>query len=126
MFFEKHAIRRLALLAAAAFLATAAGSAAKEGWSIQTANRGAAQMVLTGGRTGDVPFPHDAHQGAMAECTPCHSLFPQEKGSIERLKAEGGLKPKEVMKDCQKCHRQKKKAGEKSGPVGCKDCHSVK
>lgn len=114
-------------LALLGVLAVAAGTAAKENWPIQKENRGAAEMVLTGGRTGDVPFPHSAHQqGTMADCTACHTLFPQEKGSIERLKAEGDLKPKAVMKDCQKCHRQRKKAGEKSGPTGCKGCHSIK
>ena len=45
-------------------------------------------------------------------------------GSIKALKAEGKLKKKHVMnKLCTKCHKQKKKAGQKSGPTTCKKCH---
>jgi hypothetical protein len=87
-------------------------------------NKGADQMVLEGGTQGMVPFPHHRHQDALRDCNLCHAVFPQEKGSIEALKAQGLLKKKEVMnKLCTSCHRQKKRTGEKSGPVTCKECH---
>jgi hypothetical protein len=87
-------------------------------------NKGADQMELYGGRSGKVPFPHHQHQTVLEDCAICHEVFPQEKGAIEKLKAEGKLKRKQVMnKLCTACHKQKKRAGEKTGPVSCKDCH---
>lgn len=94
--------------------------------SIGTAaqDKGAEKIVLEGGKTGNVPFPHKLHQDKLDNCDVCHSVFPQEKGSIEKLKAEGELKKKQVMNtQCLKCHRDAKKAGEASGPTGCTTCH---
>lgn len=86
--------------------------------------KGAAEMVLTGGKRGDVPFPHQRHQEILVDCNSCHAVFPQEKGAIDALKAEGKLKPKHVMnKQCTKCHKEKKRAGEKAGPTTCTACH---
>ncbi len=87
-------------------------------------NKGAVTMELEGGKRGKVPFPHHQHQNKLEDCKICHDAFPQEKGSIEKLKKEGKLKPKHVMnKQCTKCHKEKKRAGEKSGPITCKQCH---
>ena len=87
-------------------------------------NKGAKEMSLFGGKSGNVPFPHHRHQEVAGDCNICHALFPQQSGIIRQLKAEGKLKKKQVMnKLCTKCHKQKKKAGEKSGPVTCKSCH---
>ena len=87
-------------------------------------NKGAADIQLTGGERGNVPFPHHQHQNKLVDCKICHDDFPQEKGAIDRLKKEGKLKPKQVMnKLCTKCHKEKRQAGEKSGPVTCKECH---
>jgi len=99
------------------------------GWgSIQVAadqDNGQEHISLYGGNKGEVPFPHRLHQNNLGDCKTCHDVFPQKKGSIEALKAEGKLKKKHVMnKLCTKCHRQKKKAGEKSGPTTCTKCHS--
>jgi len=91
-------------------------------WAVE--NPGAPQMELEGGTSGKVPFPHLAHQKALSDCNACHGTFPQQAGAIEALKAEGTLKKKEVMnKLCIKCHREKKNAGEKSGPLTCTTCH---
>ena len=88
-------------------------------------NKGAEQIVIDGGRQGPVPFPHHRHQTALNDCNACHAVFPQEAGSIDRLKAAGTLKAKsDVMnKLCVKCHRAKRSANEKSGPVTCSACH---
>jgi hypothetical protein len=86
-------------------------------------NRGAPQMVLQGGSSGNVSFPHHRHQDVLGDCNLCHNLFPQIPGSIEKLKEEGKLKKKEVMERCRSCHRQKAEKGEKAGPTGCKVCH---
>jgi c(7)-type cytochrome triheme protein len=94
--------------------------------SVQAQNKGAAKMVINGGKSGNVPFSHHLHQEKLPECTVCHDLFPQKPGIIDELKANGTMKKKTVMKNCQKCHRKTKKAGMKSGPVGCKKCHSIK
>ena len=88
-------------------------------------DKGAEQLVIEGGRQGPVPFPHHRHQAALTDCNVCHEVFPQQSGSIDRLKADGTLKAKsDVMnKLCIKCHRAKRNAGEKSGPVTCSQCH---
>ena len=92
--------------------------------NLEAQNMGAKQMNLAGGSRGDVPFPHLGHQNRLDDCNACHRLFPQAKGSIEKLKAQGKLKSKQVMnKHCIKCHKQEKKAGRASGPTTCAQCH---
>jgi hypothetical protein len=87
-------------------------------------NDGAEQIALKGGSRGVVPFPHHRHQNALQDCNVCHSLFPQESGGIERLKAEGKLVKQEVMKKhCIKCHKSLKRQGSPSGPTTCAKCH---
>jgi len=87
-------------------------------------NKGPEQMSLDGGDRGPVPFPHHRHQNALKDCKACHDLFPQERGSIEKLKAEGRLPQKEVMnKLCIKCHKAEKRAGNTAGPITCSQCH---
>jgi hypothetical protein len=87
-------------------------------------NKGADAITMFGGSRGVVPFPHHLHQNTLGDCDACHSLFPQEQGAIERLKQEGKLAGKQVMnKHCVKCHRAEKKAGNKSGPIRCAQCH---
>ncbi|MGB5988091.1 MAG: cytochrome c3 family protein [Desulfobacterales bacterium] len=93
-------------------------------WATDAPQRGQAQIILEGGKSGKVPFPHHRHQENQADCMACHELFPQETGAVERLKAEGQLQTKQVMnKLCVKCHRELKKANQPSGPVTCKTCH---
>jgi len=87
-------------------------------------DRGAKEILLSGGRKGDVSFPHHVHQVVLQDCNKCHNLFPQISGSIEELKANKKLETKQVMKQCKNCHKAKKEAGEKTGPIGCKACHS--
>ena len=91
---------------------------------IAAQNRGAEEMLLSGGKKGDVPFPHSIHQVVLEDCNKCHDLFPQIPGSLEKLKANKKLEKKQVMKQCKNCHKAKKGAGEKTGPTGCKACHS--
>ena len=86
-------------------------------------NKGAEQMVLKGGKSGKVSFPHAAHQSRLEDCTVCHGLFPKQAGAIEELKKQGKLKKKKVMRQCAVCHRKTAKAGQKSGPTRCKACH---
>jgi len=87
-------------------------------------DKGSKEILLSGGKKGDVPFPHHIHQVVLKDCTKCHNLFPQTPGAIEKLKANKRLETKEVMKQCRNCHKAKKWAGEKAGPTGCKACHS--
>jgi len=90
----------------------------------QTQNTGAAEIVLEGGTSGSVAFPHQRHQAKLGDCTICHSVFPQKAGAIEELKAQGKLVKKQIMNEqCTKCHKEKKQAGEKSGPTTCTTCH---
>ena len=92
--------------------------------SLATENQGAENMELEGGKRGKVPFPHRQHQKNLEDCQICHSVFPQEAGAIKKLKAQGALKKKYVMnKLCNKCHKEKKKAGQPSGPTKCAKCH---
>ncbi len=90
----------------------------------QTQNTGAVEIVLDGGTSGNVTFPHQRHQAKLADCTICHSAFPQKAGAIEELKAQGKLAKKQIMNEqCTKCHKEKKQAGEKAGPTTCTTCH---
>jgi hypothetical protein len=110
--------RRLpaALLAAALLMASAA--------ALANQSRGTDEMSLAGGKRGEVPFPHHRHQEALGDCQMCHKAFPQEVGAIQSLVAQNALKPKQVMnKQCIKCHRARKKAGETTGPLTCGQCH---
>ena len=87
-------------------------------------NTGAPNITLEGGKKGSVNFPHAMHQDNIIDCNVCHDLFPQQAGVIQDLKNQGKLKKKQVMnKNCLKCHRAKKKAGEKTGPTSCSKCH---
>ncbi len=87
-------------------------------------SKGKKEMNLDGGKTGAVAFDHHLHQAVVGDCMVCHKSFPQKEGALNDAKATGKLKRKQVMnKTCIKCHRAKKKAGEKHGPVSCKSCH---
>jgi hypothetical protein len=90
-------------------------------------NPGAVELVLKGGDSGDVPFPHRRHQERLLDCTVCHSVFPQKAGAIEELKSQGKLQKKEVMNtQCTKCHKERRRGGETTGPTTCTSCHSIK
>ena len=92
--------------------------------SMASQNKGAENIEMEGGKRGKVPFPHWQHQANLKDCEICHAVFPQKTGSIQALKSEGQLKKKHVMnKLCTKCHKEYKKAGQKSGPTTCKQCH---
>jgi hypothetical protein len=87
-------------------------------------NKGAESIVLFGGDSGSVSFPHHRHQTQSDDCNRCHSIFPQKKNAIEEMKAQGGLQKKQVMnKLCINCHNAEKKAGNKAGPTTCTTCH---
>lgn len=84
---------------------------------------GQANITLKGGAMGDVHFPHKLHQDTLKDCKLCHKLFPMKEGAIQKGIADGKLKKKEVMKNCETCHKADKKAGKKAGPTSCKGCH---
>lgn len=104
------------LLLAAASIAAAPGET----------NNGSEEIMIDAGSKGSVFFPHRRHQEtASIDCRTCHELFPKEPGSISRLKGEGTLKSKQVMKDlCISCHRETAKTGKPSGPRSCRVCHA--
>ncbi len=92
--------------------------------SAQTPNAGAPEIVLNGGTSGKVPFPHLRHQQKLVDCNVCHAVFPQAPGAIEALQAQGKLAKKAIMNtQCTRCHKEKQKAGEKTGPTTCTTCH---
>lgn len=92
--------------------------------AVAVQNQGAKDIKLDGGKKGVVDFPHHLHQNAIADCNACHSVFPKTAGIIKDLKTQGKLKKKQVMnKTCIKCHKEKKKAGVKTGPTKCSACH---
>jgi hypothetical protein len=110
-------------MAASALLLTLA-LAGSWGASAQSQDKGVAEIVLSGGISGPVHFPHQRHQERLGDCTICHAAYPQKAGAIETLKAEGKLAKKEIMDtQCTKCHKEKKRAGEKAGPTTCTTCH---
>ena len=78
-----------------------------------SAGEGISGGALEGGSGGNVPFPHRRHQESLKEgCQVCHDTFPQKRGSIEAMKAEGKLESKQVMNRlCTGCHRQYRRQG---------------
>lgn len=107
----------LLLIAAAAVSSLSAGDAA--------APAGAEAIVLDGGTSGPVAFPHRRHQETLGDCNLCHGAFPQKPRAIEELKAQGVLQKKQIMDtQCTRCHKERKAAGEKSGPTTCTTCHA--
>jgi len=92
--------------------------------SLATENQGAEKIELDGGKRGNVYFPHRQHQKNLGDCQTCHAIFPQEPGAIQALKVQGTLEKRYVMnKLCTKCHKEKRKAGQPSGPTTCSKCH---
>ena len=95
--------------------------------SVATENKGAKDITLTDISRGPVDFPHFRHQEALMDCNLCHKDFPQKAGVIAELKKKGDLKPKQIMnKQCIACHKEKRNAGIKTGPVSCSQCHAKK
>ena len=92
--------------------------------AVAVQNQGAKDITLDGGKKGKISFPHHLHQDAIGDCNVCHDLFPKTAGIIKDLKEQNKLKKKQIMKGtCIACHKAKKKAGEKSGPTRCSQCH---
>jgi len=85
--------------------------------------KGAKDMLLFGGKTGSVPFPHHRHQIVLSDCNNCHTLFPQSAGAIKAYQLQKKLKKKQVMNQCKSCHKKRENSGQKAGPVKCKGCH---
>ncbi len=93
--------------------------------AIAVQNHGNENIQLDGGKKGTVNFPHHIHQDTIGDCAICHAVFPKKPGIIKKLKVQKKLKSKQVMnKTCLKCHRERKKAGERTGPTKCSQCHS--
>ena len=87
-------------------------------------NYGKKEILIDGGKPGNITFPHQLHQETIKDCMVCHASFPQKEGAIKVSKNTGVLKKKQVMnKTCLKCHRDSKKAGNAYGPVRCSGCH---
>ncbi|MBU2538184.1 MAG: cytochrome c family protein [Proteobacteria bacterium] len=86
-------------------------------------NKGAESIVLKGGSLGSITLSHRLHQGVLADCKPCHELFPKESQVVDKMKAEGKLQRKNVMDMCKKCHKDMADKGQKTGPTNCTDCH---
>ena len=92
--------------------------------AVAVQNGGSRAIRLDGGTKGEIDFPHHLHQDAIGDCNACHSVFPQKPGIIKKLKLQKELKSKQVLnKTCLKCHRERKNAGEKTGPTKCAQCH---
>ena len=62
--------------------------------NVTTENKGAAIILIDGGKMRDVHFPHRRHQNTLGDCNVCHELFPEKMGSITELKDQGKLKKK--------------------------------
>ena len=88
-------------------------------------SKGKEEIILQGGKMGNITFPHHMHHGVVNDCMVCHKDFSREPGSLQAAKDKGALKKKQVMNGtCLKCHKDRKKAGEKYGPVSCSGCHT--
>lgn len=117
-------MRKIILILLGSAVVTVMGAAALSTAQAQ-ADKGAAMMQLESGRLPAAPFPHRLHQETIDDCNACHSMFPQKRGAIKELQAQGKLKKQQVMnKNCIACHKERKMAGKSAGPVSCTDCHA--
>lgn len=102
-----------------------AGLSLIPGAGITAQDTGRPELALNGGSKGPVTFKHQLHQTTVKECAVCHKDFEKKPGALDDAKKAGTLKPRQVMnKTCIACHKEKKTAGEKSGPTSCNACHS--
>ncbi len=77
-------------------------------------------------------FLHDLHTAALSkkgkDCSACHLPLPGGKGYSTRFFRMDDKGKKRVMgiyhDKCVACHKETARAGEKSGPVACGDCHA--
>ncbi len=93
---------------------------------VQSAQKGAVDIIIKGGKTGNIPFPHARHQKNLNDdCQICHKLFPQKKGIIDKQKEKHILEKKVVMNNCLACHKEMASQGKQTGPVKCNGCHSL-
>jgi cytochrome c7-like protein len=88
-------------------------------------DKGAQVIVIEKGRMPQVTFPHHLHQKTLEnDCNACHDMFPKQPGVIKELITQKKLRNQQVMNSkCVRCHKEKKAAGEKAGPVKCAQCH---
>lgn len=88
-------------------------------------DQGPEHIDIDSGGKGLVSFPHREHQNNLTDCNICHQYFPMEQDAILRLKKDGQLKKKQIMKDlCIHCHKETKQAGKDAGPTSCNNCHT--
>jgi len=124
----EQCMRKIILILTASAVVTAmsvAGLSAAQETAQETIDKGAAEMKLESGRLPAAPFPHRLHQETLDDCNVCHNMFPQKRGAIQKLQEQGKLKKQQVMnQSCIACHKERKTAGESSGPVSCTDCHA--
>jgi len=93
-------------------------------------------------RYAPTPFTHKKHNvDYKIACTECHHVYEGEKNlykdgdpvqkcyACHDVKKSKGKQKKLMLayhKNCQGCHRDFKKAGKKTGPIKCNDCHVKK
>ncbi len=87
-----------------------------------------------------VSFPHEEHMDLLEEegCGACHHEYDEEQGTLVPVedpdtgcaechgakKADGVPGLREAYHGrCTGCHRDRAKAGEKTGPITCGECH---
>lgn len=77
-----------------------------------------------------VSLPHKQHVDAGIACKTCHhkdeaGATPKKCTECHTIPATGETSDaKKAFHDsCQKCHKKEAKAGKKSGPTKCEDCH---
>ena len=77
-----------------------------------------------------VNYNHEKHMASAPDCKSCHHTWDGE-GAVKKCsechKAKKDGKAldikKALHKACKDCHKDMKKAGEKTGPSSCKGCH---
>ncbi|MBN2808344.1 MAG: cytochrome c3 family protein [Deltaproteobacteria bacterium] len=88
------------------------------------------KVLMDGAKKPAVTYSHAKHTVAVPDCKACHHTWsgegaPKKCGECHTAKAEGKkLDMKGALhKNCKGCHSDMKKAGKKTGPTGCNDCH---
>jgi hypothetical protein len=73
------------------------------------------ETIVLPASKGKVTFPHKLHQETLQDCKKCH------ENGLGKIAELGKSWAHDV--NCKKCHIDMNRAGMKTGPIKCDDCH---
>lgn len=127
----RQTMHTFGVLAAASIAMVACNGSAPEGHYARTVGPEIVELRLPGDlERPPVEFNHEKHTKSLQQegCKACHLRDRNSQGKILPRLWEAAAPTVEADKDrfhdrCMGCHTERKKAGKKTGPVTCGECH---